>query len=48
MWKDDAAVKEYLTTIKTFAPDIDPYDQCVVWLFGGESLVAVLRQCGGP
>jgi branched-chain amino acid transport system substrate-binding protein len=46
-WKDDAAVKEYVTTLNTYAPEIDPYDSNAEFGYSvGESVVAVLRQCG--
>jgi branched-chain amino acid transport system substrate-binding protein len=46
-WKDDPAVAEYIATMKTFAPDIDPNDSNALFGYSvGESLVAVLRQCG--
>lgn len=46
-WKDDAGVAEYLSTMKAYAPEIDPYDTNAVFGYSvGESLVALLRQCG--
>ena len=46
-WKDDPAVAEYIATMKAFAPDVDPYDSNALFGYSvGESLVAVLRQCG--
>nr|WP_256466412.1 ABC transporter substrate-binding protein [Bradyrhizobium sp. 153] len=46
-WQNDPAVKEYLATLKTYAPDIDPYDPNAAFGYSvGEAIVAVLRQCG--
>jgi len=46
-WQDDVGVKQYLTTIRSFAPDIDPYDASSLYGYSvGEALIAVLRQCG--
>ena len=46
-WKDDAAVADYMTTMKTFAPEIDPADSHALFGYSiAESIVALLRQCG--
>jgi branched-chain amino acid transport system substrate-binding protein len=46
-WKDDVAVADYMTTMKTFAPDIDPADSHAMFGYSiAESIVVLLRQCG--
>jgi branched-chain amino acid transport system substrate-binding protein len=46
-WKSDIDVKVYFETLNTFAPEIDPYDSNSEFGYSvGESIVAVLRQCG--
>ncbi|WP_315834743.1 ABC transporter substrate-binding protein [Bradyrhizobium prioriisuperbiae] len=46
-WKDDPGVAEYMSTMKTYAPEADPFDTNALFGYSvAQSLVAVLRQCG--
>jgi ABC-type branched-subunit amino acid transport system substrate-binding protein len=46
-WQNDEAVKRYLAVLKKFGSELDPSDSNVVFGYSiGESIVAVLKQCG--
>jgi branched-chain amino acid transport system substrate-binding protein len=46
-WQNDEAVKRYLAVLKKFGPELDPSDSNAIFGYSvGESIVAVLKQCG--
>lgn len=46
-WKDDADMKGYAAFMKKYMPDVDPGNNLAIsGYMGGESLVALLKQCG--